>query len=135
MDEDYTPDDPIIRRKFKVIARAMNSDTADFNTVTRTMVSQYNAKPFLARTSPTFHKGANYFEVSVDVHRFGTPARIGLQGVKQSLTSVIFDYGFVIECDHNDEMPENILACARMSKLSPSDATHLPKDIVELLKD
>eukprot|EP01083_Nonionella_stella_P061141 159400_1 len=133
-DEEADPDNPSIRKKFKVIARAMNVEHSKFNSITRTLVTQYNAKPFLARTSSSFFEGPNYFEVDVDVHKFGYPARLGLHGVKESIQSVVFDMGFVIQSEHNDEMPEQMLACCRISKLSPNDTHQIPKHILELAK-
>lgn len=115
-----------LRKRFKIIARIMNSDDVEFNFVTRKLLNTYNAQPFLARTTTTFFRTDKYFEIDVDTHRFGYPAKSGLVGVKEKVGQIIFDFGFVIEGHGDEEQPEQILMCARVSKATLGDAVEFP---------
>jgi len=107
-----------LRNRFKVIARIMNPKHTDFGFVANKLVARYNGKPFLARTSSTFyHEKGRYFGVDIDVHRFGYPARQGLSYVKDTIQEAVYDIGFTIEGHSNEELPEQILACCRCSKM------------------
>jgi len=107
-----------LRNRFKCIARVMNPKHTDFGFLANRMLSRYNGKPFLARTSSTFyHEPGQYFGADIDVHVFGYPARQGLSYVKGTLQTAIYDVGFTIEGHNNEQLPEQILACCRVSKI------------------
>eukprot|EP00484_Ammonia_sp_Unknown_P026459 CAMPEP_0197028196 /NCGR_PEP_ID=MMETSP1384-20130603/7936_1 /TAXON_ID=29189 /ORGANISM="Ammonia sp." /LENGTH=501 /DNA_ID=CAMNT_0042457161 /DNA_START=264 /DNA_END=1769 /DNA_ORIENTATION=- len=107
-----------IRNRFKVIARIMNTNHTDFGFLANRLVKRYNGKPFLARTSSTFyHEEGKYFAADIDAHVFGYPARQGLSYVKGTIQTAIYDVGFVIEGISNEQLPEQILACCRISKM------------------
>ena len=120
-----------IRDRFKGIARISNLDAANIATAPRKLIQTYNSTPFLIRTTSTFYndpKGQNrYFEVDVDVHRFGYLARLGLSGVRERIKDVVFDWAFVIEGHTDEELPENILSAARLSQLEMTAALQLPE--------
>eukprot|EP00668_Euglena_longa_P040870 GGOE01053793.1.p1 GENE.GGOE01053793.1~~GGOE01053793.1.p1 ORF type:complete len:888 (+),score=245.95 GGOE01053793.1:60-2723(+) len=105
-----------LRKRFKIIAQVLNPDECGFSSTTASMVKKYNGKPFLVRTTSSFFSGENYFEVTVDAHNFGKPARIGLWGFKEVFSSVVFTGGFVIEGVDDDQLPEQILMAAKFSK-------------------
>jgi len=107
-----------LRNRFKCIARVMNPKHTDFGFLANRMLNRYNGKPFLARTSSTFyHEPGQYFGADIDIHVFGYPARQGLSYVKGTLQTAIYDVGFTIEGHHNEQLPEQILACCRVSKI------------------
>merc|ERR1719464_2530368 len=121
-----------IRNRFKVIARLMNPKHTDFGFVANRLVSRYNAKPFLARTSSTFHHvEGEYFAADIDVHVFGYPARQGLSYVKGQLQTAIYDLGMTIEGHSNDQLPEQILACCRVSKMGFDSAEPFPEKFMK----
>ena len=116
-----------LRNRFKVIARVMNPNHVSFGFLGNRLVKQYNGTPFLARTSSTFyHEKGRYFAADIDVHKFGYPARRGLSYVKDTIESAIFDIGVVIEGETNDELPEQILACCRVSKMGQERCKEFP---------
>ena len=103
--------------RFKVIVRVMNYSHTQLPYAIHPIVKNYNARPFLARTSSTFyHEPGRYFAVDIDAHVFGKLARRSLGYMKGVMETVIFDGGFVIEGRENDELPERVLCCARISK-------------------
>ena len=120
-----------LRDRFKGIARIANLEAANIATAPRKLIATYNSTPFLIRTTSTFFNDAarlnRYFEVDVDVHRFGYLARLGLSGVRERVKDVVFDWAFVIEGHTDDELPENILSAARLSKLEMTAALQLPE--------
>eukprot|EP01083_Nonionella_stella_P212817 768127_1 len=119
-----------IRNRFKVIARVMNPNYTDFGFLANRLVKRYNGKPFLARTSSTFYyQPYKYFAADIDVHVFGYPARQGLSYVKDTIQTAIYDIGFVIEGHTNDQLPEQILACCRVSKMGVDLCKLFPKKI------
>merc|ERR550539_367774 len=123
-----------IRNRFKVIARLMNTKHTDFGFLANRLVSRYNAKPFLARTSSTFHHvEGQYFAADIDVHVFGYPARQGLSYVKGQLQTAIYDLGMTIEGHSNDQLPEQILACCRVSKMGFDSAEPFPEKFMKTL--
>jgi hypothetical protein len=121
-----------LRQRFKCIARVMNLSYTGLGFLVRQMIGQYNAKPFLARTSSTFYyESQRIFAADIDVHLFGYPARKGLAHLRDSVQSVIYDIGFVIEGDKDDELPEQILLCTRISKLGKDAASVFPIKLLE----
>jgi len=120
-------DDDDIKARFKAIGKINNLDTVEINGAAKKLVAHYNGTPFLIRTCASYCRGANFFEVDADVHRFSYLARVGLYGIKEKLSSVIFDFGFVIQGNEDEELPEQMLGCSRLSKLSLSQAVHISK--------
>eukprot|EP00906_Rhabdomonas_costata_P005350 RCo008027 len=109
--------DSPLRKRTKCIARVTNPDECGFNAATASLIKKYNAKPFLVRTTSSFYLCEDYFEIDVDVHNFGRPARIGLYGCREVLSRMIFDFAVVIEGVDDDELPEQILTAVRFSHL------------------
>ena len=131
----HTGDKHFLRDRFKGIARIANLDEANIATAPRKLIQTYNSTPFLIRTTSTFYNdptGHNaYFEVDVDVHRFGYLARLGLSGVRERIKDVVFDWAFVIEGHTDDELPENILSAARLGHLEMTAALPLPEKFLQ----
>lgn len=123
----YAREDDPVRGRFKGIARVANLPEVPLNGLAKKLVNSYNATPFLIRTTSTFHRGANYFEVGVDVHRFSYLALVGLNGIKDKISSVVADLAFVVQAEEDDEMPEQILGCARLCKLQLEQSPEYPE--------
>merc|ERR1712154_358239 len=122
-----------VRDRFKVIARVMNGKYSKFGFVANKLIKKYNAKPFLAKTSTTFYyEPGIYFGVDIDIHSFGYPAKKGLDMIKDTIHSAIFDVGFVIEGQENHELPEQMIAAFRESKLNINVLSQKPpKDLAK----
>jgi hypothetical protein len=123
----------------------VNLDEIEINGLAKKLVQTYNGTPFLIRTTASFTRGPNYFEIDVDVHRFSYLALVGLNGVKESLkevprspdphsrprdslappprAQVVFDIAFVVEGHPDHELPEQLLTALRVRKMHLS---HLP---------
>ena len=107
-----------VRERLKVMARVMNGKHTKFGFVAKGLIKKYNAKPFVARTSTSFHHEPGVlFGIDIDVHVFSYAARKGLHSMKDTLTSAVFDLGFVVEGRENRELPEQMLCAARLSKV------------------
>jgi len=119
-----------IRNRFKCIARVMNPSHTDFGFLANRLVRRYNGKPFLARTSSTFyHEPGRYFGADIDVHVFGYPARQGLSYVKGTIQTAVYDIGFTVEGHSDEQLPEQILACCRISKIGMDVCEAFPEDL------
>lgn len=119
--------DSTYRKCLKGICRIMNNKSASYGMVAQALVSRYNSTPFLCRTSTTFYlKEGHFFEIEIDSHRFGKVARQGLAHVRDYLSSVVFDFGFVIEGRPDAELPEQMLCAARISKTGTKHCTKWP---------
>jgi len=111
------------KRRFKAIPRLANPDEVNLGMSLRPLVSTYNGKPFM--TGPrchSFHRGPNYLEVDVDVHRFCFLARKAVNGLIDMLPTMVIDLAFVVEGTTDEELPEQVLGCCRFSKLNLSTA-------------
>lgn len=114
------------RQRFKAIARVVNVAEAQLGGTVKSLVSSYNGKPFMIQKTAVFVKGPGYFELDVDVHRFSYLARLGLSGIKSKLKTVIFDNAFVLQGATDDELPERILAAARLGRLDLPGSADVP---------
>ena len=67
------------------------------------------------------------WSVDIDVHQFGMPARTGFHQMKGSVETSVVDSAFVIEGRDDRELNEQVLCCARLSKLGLKNCTPFPK--------
>ena len=119
-------------QRFKVIVRVMNYSKTQMPYAMHPIVTRYNAKPFLARTSSTFyHEPGKYFAIDIDAHIFGKLARKSLGYLRDCMETVIFDGAFVVEGQKDDELPEQVLCSARISKIGQKVAKEFPKQLLE----
>mmetsp|Transcript_32827 Transcript_32827/g.61053 ORF Transcript_32827/g.61053 Transcript_32827/m.61053 type:complete len:386 (-) Transcript_32827:181-1338(-) len=82
-------------------------------------IRNYNAKPWLSR-NPDMHKfrGKDYYEVDLDIHVYNYIGLSLMNEMKSSLSRLVLDIGFVVQSEKDDEMPERILGCGRLSNIS-----------------
>mmetsp|Transcript_1568 Transcript_1568/g.3580 ORF Transcript_1568/g.3580 Transcript_1568/m.3580 type:complete len:381 (-) Transcript_1568:165-1307(-) len=82
-------------------------------------IKNYNAKPWLSR-NPDMHKfkGRDYYEVNLDIHVYNYIGLRFMYELKSSLIKLVVDVGFVAQCEKDEEMPETILGCGRLSHIS-----------------
>jgi len=111
---------PKERARLKAIPRLVNDSDIDLGMVNK-LVKSYNAKPFM--TGPVCHKffpdpQNRYLEVDIDFHKFVWPARRGIYAFTQDtavIRKLVIDFGLVVQGDEDDELPEQMLACWRLS--------------------
>ena len=58
-----------------------------------------------------------YLEVDVDVHSYAYLARRAFASLIPRLCSVVFENAFVVQGNRPEELPELILACARVARV------------------
>ncbi|GAX75022.1 hypothetical protein CEUSTIGMA_g2468.t1 [Chlamydomonas eustigma] len=108
------------RDRFKLIPRAVNvaewAEKGPLSTAEHKMLLNYNEKPILARPQQRYYSGHNYLEVDLDIHTYSYLARSALVGFMSRLSSVIWETCYVIQGNSADELPEQVLACARIYK-------------------
>lgn len=64
-----------------------------------------------------FFKGKEYLEIDVDVHSYAYLARKAFSSFIPRLATVVFENAFVVQGNQPEELPEVILACARVSRV------------------
>ena len=112
--------------RYKSIPRIVNPDECEVGRTVRSLITSYNAKPFL--TGPWCHsflKGPGYVECDIDVHRFRFVARKGAHAFLESLKSMVIDIAFVVEGQDDEELPEQIQGATRIHFPSPQDAQNI----------
>jgi len=65
----------------------------------------------------SYHKGANYFEVDVDVGSSSVAGGV-LKVVKGYVTSLTIDMAFLLEAHTTEELPESVLGVIQFSNLN-----------------
>ena len=118
--------DERMHSRYKSIPKILNPDDCEVGRTTRSLITSYNAKPFL--TGPWCHafiKGPGYVEVDIDVHRFRYVARKGAHSFLESLKSMVIDIAFVVEGQDDEELPEQVQGATRIHFPSPQDAKNI----------
>lgn len=131
------PDSPL-RKRFKGIARLVNIDEVDLPRIAKKLVASNNGKPFMIITSFDAFEGTDgdgngaYFEVDVDLHRFGYISLTGLDALKSRVKELVFDFCFVLQGETDEELPERILGGAVLSKLNVTECPTLGDEYTDV---
>ena len=124
------------RDRLKLIARVANpaewATTGPLNGAESKLLGSYNDKPLLTRPQHKFFHGPGYLEVDLDVHQYAFLARRALASFLPRLGSVVFENAFIIQGQRPEELPESVLAAARMVRVDLTAARPFP---AELLSD
>jgi hypothetical protein len=98
--------------RFKICIRCDNIDEFGLPS----FITSYNAKPVLIRNTGSLHRGTDYMEMDINVHKFGTVPKKALSIMLNNFEHMRLCTGFCIESRQDAEMPETLLGCAGIIK-------------------
>lgn len=114
-------DQTMTRDRLKLIPRVTNVEElavkGPLTGAEHKLLFNYNEKPILTRPQQEFFSGHNYLEVDLDIHQYTYLARNAFVRFLTRMKEVVFEIGLVIQGNTNDELPEQILACAKFCRI------------------
>mmetsp|Transcript_21809 Transcript_21809/g.32476 ORF Transcript_21809/g.32476 Transcript_21809/m.32476 type:complete len:1249 (-) Transcript_21809:150-3896(-) len=119
------------RERFKVLPMLVNVDECTIGGFLKTIVKNFNGKPFLSRPEHKFCNGEilaknskgdsvklPYHNITLDGYQFPFLARRTCYNLMDKSKTYIIDMGFIIEAREDDEMPEQVLGHVRFNYLT-----------------
>ncbi|OQR94027.1 hypothetical protein ACHHYP_01909 [Achlya hypogyna] len=117
--------DPAVLERFKVIAQVVNEKDCGLSGMPRKLLQKNNATPVLTRPQHRIYHRDTFTEIDVDVHMFSLVARTGINSLVDKTAKMVIDMCFVLQGETDDELPEQVLGCARMVRVDLANAKHL----------
>lgn len=111
--------DPDTRRRFKGIVFCENWD--HFKLKALNALKGYNGKPAICNKIGEIYQDEDkceYLEVDVHIRSTKYLARKGLDLFRERSNEAKVRVGFTIQGESNDELPENIFACCKITNVS-----------------
>ena len=105
-------EDAAWRGRFKVIASCSNLVELGMPS----MITSYNAKPVLIRKTSTIYKTPEYIETCIHVFKFANMAKSPIHMCTSRCGLMDMEIGFTIEGRNDDELPECLIGCVRITK-------------------
>lgn len=123
------------RDRFKLIPRIVNvaewAEEGPLSGYEHRLLMNYNDKPLLTRPQQRFYTGPNYLEIDMDVHNYAYIARKAFHGFIHRLAPVVFENAFVVQGNRPEELPEQVLAAARVYRVDFTKSRPFPARSVE----
>ena len=114
---EHAHNDAAWRGRFKVIASCSNLTELGMPSI----VTSYNAKPVLIRKTSTIYKTPQYIETCIHVFKFANMAKSPIHMCTSRCGLMNMEIGFTIEGRGDDELPECLLGCAKITKPQESE--------------
>ena len=127
------------RERLKLLPRFNNIDewaaSAGLSGTEVRLLRNYNCKPLLTRPQQRFFSGPNraYLEVDIDLHSYAYLARRGFCSYIPRLPGSVSEQAFVLQGNRAEELPEMVLAAARLHRINFAEATPFPAKSLEEL--
>jgi len=80
----------------------------------------------MSRPTHRFYREKNYLEVDLDIHLWRYLTRKILLNAPQRFHLLVWDFALVVQTDNADELPEQIMASTRMSRITINHAQPFP---------
>jgi len=127
------------RDRLKLMPRVVNVDewaqSAPLSGPEVGLLRRYNDKPLLTRPQQKFFLTPTYLEVDLDIHNYAYLARKAFTGFTSRLQTVVFDNAFIIQGNRPEELPEQVLAAARVTGVDFEKVRPFPADTMDHLGD
>lgn len=92
------------------------------------LLVRFNGKPILTRPEHQFfrHPENRYFGIDLNGHQYTLTTRTGVAKAIGHLQHLVLGYGMVIEARKEHELPETLLFCSNLLRLSAAKGTPFP---------
>ncbi|KAK9808688.1 hypothetical protein WJX72_001980 [[Myrmecia] bisecta] len=109
------------RDRLKLIPRVVNVEewtrVGPLNVAENRLLTKYNDKPLMTKPQHVHFTGPNYHEVDLNIHGYAYIARKAFGSFIPRLGPVVFENAFAIQGNREEELPEVILGCARVTRV------------------